>query len=132
MSLEHVRYLKSMANEPKPKKRYVIPKVSAKRARLIEQQKVTAEADKEFYKEIYAASPHWCQNCECKLPKEPQTFMFHHLLEKRNYPQFRYTPENIMILCLTCHSKAETNIDFAPKIKQRRIEVENLLVNTYL
>ena len=128
MGIDFVRDLKAKANEPKPKKTYVIPKVSKKRAKLIEDQKKTLEADKEFYKEIYLASPHWCQNCECKLPKEPQTFMFHHLLEKRNYPQFRYTPENIMILCLMCHSKAETNIDFAPKIKARRLEAERILL----
>ena len=128
MSIDFVRNLKANANEPKPKKVYVIPKVSKKRAKLIKQQKELIELDKEFYKEVYAASPHWCQNCNTKLPKEPQTFMFHHLLEKRNYPQFRHTYENIMVLCLTCHSKAETNIDFAPKIKERRLQAENELL----
>ena len=113
----------------KPKKTYTIPKVSKKRAAKIEAQKKVLEIDKAFYKEIYDASPHVCQNCGRKLPREPRTYFFHHLLEKRHYSQFRYTPENIMILCLQCHSKAETNIDFAPKIKQRRIEVEKLLLN---
>ncbi len=112
----------------KEKKKYVIPKVSKKRAAKIDAEKKVFEIDKEFYREIYAASPHWCQNCGKKLPKEPQTFMFHHLLPKRHYSQFRHTPENIMILCLVCHSKAETNIDFAPKIKARRIEVEKILL----
>jgi 5-methylcytosine-specific restriction endonuclease McrA len=117
------------AREPRPKKvPKPIAKVSKKRAKQIELDKITLEADKEFYKEVYLASPHACQNCGCKLPKEPSNFMFHHLLEKRNYSQFRYTPENIMILCLECHSKAETNIDFAPKIKARRLEVEKLLL----
>jgi 5-methylcytosine-specific restriction endonuclease McrA len=119
MGLFEIQKLKAEANDPKPEKRYTIPKVSAKRKKKLEEQKVTLEKDREFYKEIYAASPHRCQNCDCKLPKEPQTFMFHHLLEKRNYPQFRYVPENIMILCLECHSKAETNMDFAPRIRQR-------------
>lgn len=128
MSLDYVRDLKARANEPKPKKTYVIPKVSKKRAKLIEHQKDTQKLDEEFYKEVYAASPHACQNCGCKLPKTPYNFMFHHLLEKRNYPQFRHTPENIAILCLTCHSKCETNMDFAPKIKQRRLEAEKLLL----
>lgn len=129
MGLREIQELKSRAKEPKPVKKYVIPKVSAKRKKQMEQDKATLEQDKEFYKEIYAASPHKCQNCDCKLPKEPFTFMFHHLLEKRNYPHFRYTPENIMILCLECHSKAETNIDFAPKIKARREQVEKLLLD---
>ena len=132
MGIDFVRHLKASANEPKPKKTYTIPKVSKKRAKLIEQQKELLELDKEFYKEVYLASPNWCQNCGVKLPKEPQTFMFHHLLEKRNYPQFRHTPENIMILCLCCHSKAETNIYFAPKIKERRLQAEKLLLWDYL
>jgi 5-methylcytosine-specific restriction endonuclease McrA len=84
--------------------------------------------DKEFYRDVYAASPHWCQSCGVKLPKEPQTFMFHHLLPKRNYPQFRHTYENIAILCLTCHSKCEVNIDFAPKIKERTLQAEKELL----
>lgn len=119
MGLREIQELKARSGEPKPKKKYVIPKISEKRKRQIENDKATLERDKEFYREIYAASPHKCQNCDCKLPKEPQTFMFHHLLEKRNYPQYRYIPENIMILCLECHSKAETNMDFAPRIRQR-------------
>lgn len=128
MSLDFVRQLKANANEPKPKKTYVIAKVSKKRAKLIEEQKDLLKLDKEFYKEVYAASPHWCWNCGCKLPKEPQLFMFHHLLPKSQYPQFRHTPENICVLCLECHSKCETNIDFAPKIKQLLIETEKKLL----
>lgn len=127
MGLREIQELKSRAGEPRPKKAYSIPKVSKKRQKLLADQKITAEKDKEFYAEIYAASPHKCQNCDCKLPRTPSNFMFHHLLEKRNYPEHRYSPENIMILCLECHSKAETNIDFAPRIKQRRIEAAKLL-----
>lgn len=124
MSIERIRQIKQQALEPRPKKVYKIPKVSKKRQKKLEDQKKLLKLDGEFYKEIYNASPNKCQNCDCKLPRTPSNFMFHHLLEKRNYPQYRHTPENIMILCLTCHSKAETNIDFAPRIKQRRLEAE--------
>lgn len=124
MGLEHIQRIKQEAEEPRPKKHYVIPKVSKKRQKQLQDQKVTQEKDATFYKEIYAASPHKCQNCDCRLPRTPSNFMFHHLLEKRNYPQYRYVPENIAILCLECHSKCETNIDFAPRIKQRRLEAE--------
>lgn len=125
MSIDNIRKLKQEALEPKKPKKYVIPKVSKKRQKKLEEQKELLKQDEEFYKEVWAASDNKCQNCECKLPKTPYNWMFHHLLEKRNYPQFRYVPENIMILCLECHSKAETNIDFVPKIRQRRIEAEN-------
>jgi 5-methylcytosine-specific restriction endonuclease McrA len=124
MSIEHIRKLKQDALEPKPKKQYTIPKISKKRQKKLEEQKDLAKLDDVFYKEVWGASKNECQNCNCKLPRTPYNWMFHHLLEKRNYPQFRHTPENIMILCLTCHSKAETNIDFAPKIKQRTVEAE--------
>lgn len=127
MSIENIRRLKEQAKEPKIKKVYRIPKVSEKRKKQIIADKELLELDASFYKEVYAASPHRCQNCDITLPKTPSNFMFHHLLEKRNYPQFRHTPENIAILCLECHSKCETNIDFAPKIKQRRTEAERIL-----
>jgi 5-methylcytosine-specific restriction endonuclease McrA len=124
MALEHIRRIKEQANEPKPKKHYVIPKVSKKRQKKLEDQKELLKKDEAFYKEVYAASPHKCQNCDRTLPRTPSNFMFHHILEKRNYPQYRHVPENIAILCLECHSKCETNIDFAPRIKQRRLEAE--------
>ena len=34
-----------------------------------------------------------------------------------------------MVVCLECHSKIETNIDFVPYAKKRRQEVEKLLLN---
>ncbi|SRR6266540_327108 len=124
MSIESIRKLKEMANEPKPKKVYQIPRVSKKRQKKLEEQKDMAKLDEAFYKEVWAASAHVCQNCDCKLPKTPYNWMFHHILPKAQYPQFRHTPCNIAILCLECHSKCETNIDFAHKIKQRRNEAE--------
>lgn len=125
MGLKEIQDLKSKAGEPKVKKKYVIPNISKKRQKKLEDQKEMSKLDEAFYKEVWAASPHKCQNCDCKLPRTPYNWMFHHLLEKRNYPQYRHVPENIMILCLECHSKAETNIDFAPRIKQKRVEAEN-------
>lgn len=91
--------------------------------------KVLAAADKEFYIEVWAASRHVCQECGCKLGKEPLTLYFHHLLPKSKYPKFRHTPENIMILCADCHVQAETDIDKVPKAKARTQEAVKLLLN---
>lgn len=124
MSIENIRKLKEQAKEPRAPKKYVIPKVSKKRQKKLEEQKELLKKDEEFYKMVWAASDNRCQNCDCTLPRTPSNFMFHHILEKRNYPQYRHTPENVAILCLMCHSKCETNIDFAPRIKQRRLEAE--------
>lgn len=126
MGIEQIRNIRDHRDDPKPVKRYSIPKVSKKRAKKILEQKATQEADKEFYLEVWRAVPHRCYNCRCKLPKEPSNFMFHHLLPKHIYPQFRYEPLNIAIVCLECHSKCETNIDFAPKVKQMRDDVLKL------
>lgn len=125
MGLREIQNLKSKANDPKPIKKYTIPKVSKKRQKKLEEQKDLLKLDEAFYKEVWTASAHMCQNCDCRLPKTPYNWMFHHLLEKRNYPQFRHTPENVAIVCLECHSKCETNIDFAPRMKARRQEAEN-------
>lgn len=129
MGLKELQNIRDHRDDPKTVKKYTIPKVSVKRAKKLLEQKATSEADREFYLEVWRAAPHKCYNCDCKLPKEPSNFMFHHLLEKRNYPQFRHEPLNIAILCLECHSKCETNIDFAPKIKQMREEVEKKLLH---
>lgn len=128
MGIEEIRALKNAALEPKIKKAYSIPKISEKRKKQIEENKDLAALDKNFYAEIWNSSPHKCQNCNCKLPKEPLTIFFHHLLEKRNYPQLRHVPENIMILCPDCHAQAEADIDKTPKVKVRRSQVEKTLL----
>jgi 5-methylcytosine-specific restriction endonuclease McrA len=128
MGAEQIRKLKEQADEPKPKKYYSIPKVSKKRAAKLKKAMDMVKLDEEFYKEVWLASKHVCQNCNDSLGKVPYNWMFHHLLPKRIYTQFRHTPENIMILCLECHSKAETNIDFAPRIKYRTAEAEIMLL----
>jgi 5-methylcytosine-specific restriction endonuclease McrA len=111
----------------KPKKKYTIPKVSAKRVLKIEEGKKTFEEDKKFYKEIWDASPHVCQECNKKLGKEPLTLFFHHALPKRNFPEFRHTAENIIILCPDCHQQAETDLDKVPGVKKRTEEIKVLL-----
>lgn len=109
------------AREPKAKKLPTpIAKVSDKKKKEQAEEKKVSAMDKEFYLEIWVASPHKCSECEKKLGKEPLTLFFHHLLEKRNYPEFRYTPENIAILCPDCHSQAEADIEKTPKTKARR------------
>jgi HNH endonuclease len=112
--LERLQRAKQKKEKKQPKP---IPKVSAKKKAEIEENKEFAKLDKEFYLEIWAASPHKCYECGGGLGNVPHNFMFHHLLPKRIYPEFRHTPENIALVCLACHSKAETNIDFSPKIK---------------
>lgn len=126
MGLREIQDIKNRANEPKPKKKYVIPKVSKKRQKKLEEQKELLKQDEEFYKEVWAASDNRCQNCDCKLPRTPSNFMFHHVLLKSKRPDLRHVPENIMILCLSCHSQAHTDVSKCQKIVNRSIELEKL------
>jgi CRISPR-associated protein Cas8b1/Cst1 subtype I-B len=127
MGLRELQNIRDHRDDPKPAKRYSIPKVSKKRAKKLLEQKATIEADKEFYKEIWLASPHVCQcGCKAKLGKEPLTTMFHHLLFKSKYPDLRHTPENIMILHPDCHNSYHTNPLSRPEITRRQEEVLKL------
>lgn len=123
--LEKLRLARTPREKKAPKS---IARVSEKKKEKAADEKALFAADKEFYAEIWVASPHVCQDCGRHLGREPLTTFFHHLLPKKPYPQFRHTPENIMILCPDCHTQAETLLDHAPKVKARRDEVQKLLL----
>lgn len=129
MGLREIQKLKEQANEPKPKRRKPIAKVSKKKQKQLEEQKDMIRLDHEFYEEHWRACPHKCEQCNLNLGKEPLTIFFHHALPKRNYPQFRHTHENIIVLCGNCHSQAEVDIDKVPVVKKRTEEIENKLLN---
>lgn len=124
------RLLKQGLRDPDPKKEKTPMRRQSEKAKAKEadDRKLFA-ADKEFYAEIWLASPHVCFECGKKLGKEPLTLFFHHLLAKAHYPEFRHTPENIAILCPDDHQQAEMDLDKVPKVKARREEVYKLLIN---
>ena len=98
-----------------------IKKVSNKSKIAKDNKKLLIEEDKEFYLSIWEYSDleyqqHCCYECGKGL-SEPLTLYFHHILEKRNYPEFRHIKINIAILCWNCHNQAEINIDKTPKTK---------------
>lgn len=66
-----------------------------------------------------------CENPKCnkELPNKPNLLYFHHILEKRNYPELRYVEENIAILCADCHSLYETYPDKVPYLTHKRDEI---------
>lgn len=128
MGLKELQNIRDHRDDPKPVKKYSIAKVSKKRAKKMLENKATFEADKQFYLEIWLASPHICQcGCKANLGKEPLTTFFHHLLFKSKYPQFRHTPENIMILHPDCHNSYHTNPDSRPEVGRRQKEAEKVL-----
>jgi 5-methylcytosine-specific restriction endonuclease McrA len=129
MGLRELQNIRDHRDDPKPVKRYSIPKISKKRAKKMLEDKATFEQDKLFYEEIWRASPHMCQcGCRAKLGKEPLTTFFHHLLAKKasEYPELRHTPENIMILHPDCHNAYHSNPLNRPEITRRQGEVLKL------
>src|SRR5437899_1974621 len=69
MGLKELQEIRANRDTPREKKKYVIPKISKKRQKKLEEQKDMIKLDEVFYKEVWAASAHVCQNCDCKLPK---------------------------------------------------------------
>lgn len=128
MSIDNIRRIKEMANEPKKAKYYSIPKVSAKRKLKIEENKLVLAKDAEFYKEIWSERPHICFNCDSKLPRTLSNWMMHHFLEKAKYPEFRHLKSNVGILCLQCHSQIHTLADKCPKIVKKTEELKETLL----
>lgn len=73
-----------------------------------------------------------CENPECqkRLGDEPNLLYFHHILEKRNYPEFRHHQENIAILCPECHNLYESYPDKVPYLVKLRRYLIALFVKT--
>jgi 5-methylcytosine-specific restriction endonuclease McrA len=102
-------------------------RVSAK----IKQQFFTDQkkADMDFYWDCWNHRENdKCQSCGDMI-YTPQTFNFHHLLEKSKYPLLRYDPANIAIVCWQCHNQIHTMsgriICFDDRIAELKQKVEN-------
>jgi 5-methylcytosine-specific restriction endonuclease McrA len=61
-----------------------------------------------------------CEVCQARIWWGIDLRCFHHILEKRNYPELRHEPENIAILCPDCHNRYETMPDKVPYLKEKR------------
>lgn len=111
-----------------PKVKKPIARQSEKAKAKVGEEKALAEADKQFYSEVWNASPHKCEVCKVKLGKEPLTVFFHHILNKFSFPGFRHSPENILIVCHKCHNQIETDISKVPYAVKRKKEVTKELL----
>lgn len=118
------KYCKSCTYKLQPPKQ--INKVSEKQVFKIRIKKDLLEEDKKFYNKIWEERYsinvthgvfHQCECCGKTLPGEPNLMYFHHILEKRNYPEYRHRERNIAIVCPDCHSSYESNPDNQPYLK---------------
>lgn len=103
---------------PDPKKDYFAEKIQRK-ANIAKDKTNAARSHQFFYKSVWqSAKKKVCFECGDLIPFFDKRFC-HHLIEKRfqkNYDLINLdSTENGVLLCLTCHSKVHTNIEFAPK-----------------
>lgn len=91
-------------------------KISDKRLLNKNSQSDLNRSDWDFYLEIWELRGSICQVTERPLG-EPLRSMFHHILPKSKYPQYRYSQWNIIILHPDVHATVEQDLDKVPKVK---------------
>lgn len=141
------KYCKSCTQKLEPStykfKIHAIRKISEKQKGKIEEKKELIKEDHKFYLDVWYQRfgkvegtedrnengmcnvlllPK-CEVCGVRLWMEPNATYFHHVLEKRNYPQYRHEAWNIAIVCSECHNKYETMPDMVPYLKLKRDEL---------
>jgi len=73
-----------------------------------------------LYMRVWNTRPHICEATDKPIHGEPRSTMFHHVLPKAKYPQYKYEEWNIMLLLPRVHEQAELNIDKTPRVKARK------------
>lgn len=91
--------------------------------------KILHEKDEKFYEEIWNTRPHFCENCGKYLGKDFRKnnriislFRYAHILPKSIYPYLRHYSDNLMLLCLNCH----TEFDNSSKEIKEKMKIFNL------
>jgi hypothetical protein len=98
-------------------------KISEKRLAGLEAEKETKNKDHAFFQEIWEERGGVCQITGERLGLEPLTTMFHHILPKAKYPQYRYCRWNILLIQPVLHTQIESDLDKVPEIKQLYLEL---------
>lgn len=75
------------------------------------------ERDHQFYTEIWEERGGICQVSGDYLGAEPLTTMFHHILPKAKFPQYRYCSWNIILIHPDLHAQVERDMDKVPAVK---------------
>jgi hypothetical protein len=118
MGLEEIRKLKEEAGLPKPKKKYTIPKKSAKKLAQEKKEKVDRGGeDTELQKWFKARMKHMTGHCyECGARTETSIYQYAihsicHILAKRKTvcPSVAYHPLNWVELCPDHHAKFDSS-----------------------
>lgn len=111
----------SLRTDKKPKG---IRRISEKGKIKKELKKELVQNDMSFYFTIWQNRPHICYETGKNLGVKPLITMFHHVLPKQSYPEFRHCEWNIVLLHPDVHNQVETNIDKCPKVKKLTEELK--------
>ena len=72
--------------------------------------------DATFYEKIWSTRAHYCENCGKFLSNDFKNskgniilYRYAHIIPKSIYPYLRHYDQNIMLLCLDCHSKFDNS-----------------------
>ena len=103
---------------PDPKPSFLAEKIQRK-ANIARDKTNSARSHAFFYKSVWqSAKKKVCFECGDPIPFYDKRFI-HHLLLKSKQKDYDLlnldNTENGVLLCLSCHSKVHTNIEFAPK-----------------
>lgn len=66
-----------------------------------------------MYLEIWNERIHYCEVSFRYLGNEALTTMFHHILPKAKYPQYRYCKANIIVVHPDIHNNIESGKDYS-------------------
>jgi HNH endonuclease. len=72
--------------------------------KMLENNKHKWAKDTAFFEEIWMERIHYCEKCHAPINHFAK-WNFHHIKPKAKFPKLRYDKDNIMILCLQCHSQ---------------------------
>ena len=121
MGLAEIQALKSKSGQPKPLKKYVIPKVSKKKAEQIAKDKELNKANgggelQRWFNERRLEMKGVCSHCGGKSCKDDDNyfrFSVAHILPKAYFPSVKTNRHNWVELChfgQSCHSNLDNNV----------------------
>lgn len=111
-------------------KKTPLRRVSQKQKIINEQRKEDTKKLHEFFLEIWNKLPPYrrvCYETGQQLRSPPLSTYFHHVLAKKEYPEYRLCEWNIVLLHPDVHDQAEKNIDKTPNVKAYREQLLNQL-----
>lgn len=103
-----------------------LKKVGTKTKTKLKNYEAVKENDLNFYMEIWQERAHVCELTGLFLGNEPLKTMFHHILPKSKYPQYRHTKKNIIVLHPMVHDNVEMNMKKYPKMVEIHAEILKL------